>query len=327
MTNLNAAGSALFYSTYLGGSKFEESHGIAVDSAGSAYVTGGTGSSDFPTTPGAFQTTFGGLTDAFVTKLNAAGSALAYSTYLGGSNYDRCHGIAVDSAGSAYVTGGTSSSDFPTTPNAFQTTFGGGSSDAFVTKLNAAGSALAYSTYLGGNNYDESFGVALDSAGSAYLTGTTATCMQCPNPGNFPITPGAFQTASNGNYEVFVAKFTDVISVAIDIKPGEKPASLNPRSNGKIPVAILSSSTFDATTQVDRTSLTFGHTGNEQSLDFCNAGKQDVNGDGLPDLVCHFDTPKAAFQAGDTTGLLKGQTITGVPIQGSDAIRIVPSAR
>ncbi len=115
-----------------------------------------------------------------------------------------------------------------------------------------------------------------------------------------------------------------IITVAIDIKPGEDPPSINPKAQGKIPVAILSSSTFDATTQVDRTSLTFGHTGNEQSLAFCNRGGEDVNGDGLLDLVCHFDTPKTGFQTGDTVGVLKGKTVTGTAIKGTDSIRIVP---
>jgi hypothetical protein len=115
-----------------------------------------------------------------------------------------------------------------------------------------------------------------------------------------------------------------IITVAIDIKPGEDPPSINPKSHGKIPVAILSSSTFDVTTQVDRTSLTFGHTGDEQSLAFCNLHGRDVNGDGLLDLVCHFYTQKTRFKTGDTVGVLKGKTVTGAPIRGTDSIRIVP---
>ncbi len=114
----------LIYSTYLGGSSNDYANGIAVDSAGNAYVTGLTGSTDFPVTPGAFQTTFGGGIDAFVTKLNPSGTVLVYSTYLGGSSNDYANGIAVDSAGNAYVTGDTSSTNFPTTPGAFQTTSG-----------------------------------------------------------------------------------------------------------------------------------------------------------------------------------------------------------
>src|SRR5438477_4149011 len=152
VTKLNAIGSALVYSTYLGGSGSEGgAPGIAVDSLGNAYVTGGTASTNFPTTPGAFQTTLGGGTDAFVTKLNATGSALLYSTYLGGSGGEGgMFRIALDTVGNAYVVGHTSSTNFPTTPGAFQTALVGNVS-AYVTKLNATGSALLYSTYLGGS--------------------------------------------------------------------------------------------------------------------------------------------------------------------------------
>ena len=134
MTKLNPAGSGLVYSTYLGGSGDDYGDGIAVDAAGDAYVTGLTASTNFPTTAGAFQTIFGRFHDAFVTKLNPAGSGLLYSTYLGGSGYDEGYGIAVDAAGTAYVTGHTYSTNFPTTAGAFQTTHAGGN-DAFVTKL------------------------------------------------------------------------------------------------------------------------------------------------------------------------------------------------
>jgi uncharacterized delta-60 repeat protein len=113
-------------------------------------------------------------------------------------------------------------------------------------------------------------------------------------------------------------------TVTIDIKPGGFPNSINPKSRGKIPVAILSSPTFDAPAQVDRGSLTFGRTGDEPSLAFCTSGRADVNGDGRPDLVCHFHTPKAAFQTGDTEGVLKGKTIAAIPFSETDSVRIVP---
>ena len=196
VSKLNAAGSALVYSTYLSDSSPESGHEIAVDSSGSAYIMGDTYNTNFPITAGAFQTTYGGGRDAFVSKLNASGSSLIYSTYLGGSGNDEDGGIAVDSSGSAYVTGFTGSTDFPTTTGAYQTTNGGGG--AFVSKLNAAGSALAYSTYLGGSSLSIGFGIAVDSSGNAYVTGFTS--------GNFPTTAGAYQTTAGGNRDVFVSK-------------------------------------------------------------------------------------------------------------------------
>jgi len=203
VTKLNASGSALVYSTYLGGSSADYGNGIAVDSSGSAYVVGATQSTDFPTTSGAFQTTCGGnacaegWADAFVTKLNASGSALVYSTYLGGSSTDYGNGIAVDSSGNAYVVGTTTSNDFPTM-NPLQPTYGGGGNgDAFVTKLNPAGSALVYSTYLGGSDSDDGYGIALDGAGDAYVTGMTYST-------DFP-TMNPLQASNAGGYDTFVA--------------------------------------------------------------------------------------------------------------------------
>jgi hypothetical protein len=203
VTELAADGKSLVYSTYLGGSGGDYGQGIAVDSAGHAYVTGFTASSDFPTTPGAFQTSSGHTWDAFVTKLAADGKSLVYSTYLGGSSQDGQdlgYGIAVDSAGCAYVTGSTTSTDFPTTPGAFQTSYGG-SGDAFVTKLAVDGKSLVYSTYLGGSGGCFGHGIAVDSAGYAYVTGRTGS--------NFPTTPGAFQTIFGGELNAFVTKLAE----------------------------------------------------------------------------------------------------------------------
>ncbi len=183
VTKLNATGSGLIYSTYLGGSDSDASTGIALDASGSAYVTGNTSSPDFPTTIGGFQSGAGGSGDAFVLKLTPDGSGIAYSTYLGGNARDESAGIAVDTAGSAYVTGTTFSVDFPTTPGALDTTCGDtgfcdfsqagasmtGLADAFVTKLTASGTALAYSTYLGSGGHDEGRGIAIDGSGNAYV--------------------------------------------------------------------------------------------------------------------------------------------------------------
>ena len=198
VAKLSADGTSLVYSTYLGGSSDDEGLGITVDTSGNAYVTGATLSPNFPLTPGAFQTTHSNYSDVFVTKLNSSGSALVYSTLLGGShgynggNADQSgNAIAVDSSGAAYVTGSTDTPDFPTTPGAFRTSTGPGGS-IFVTKLNPAGSALVYSTYLawGGGDGD---GIAVDSSGAAYVTGTTLSAT------DFPITPGAFQTVFRGS--------------------------------------------------------------------------------------------------------------------------------
>ena len=185
---------------------------IALDAAGNAYVTGDAFSTDFPVTPGAFQSTNPAAAsespDAFVTKLNATGTALVYSTCLGGGGaYAGNQGgaIAVDAAGNAYVAGRTTSAEFPVTQGAFQTTYpssnDGGT--AFVSKLNPAGTGLVYSTYLGGSGGvvnvtptlaflggDQASGLAIDSSGNVYLTGSTASA-------NFPVTPGAFQSTNH----------------------------------------------------------------------------------------------------------------------------------
>ena len=182
VTKLNPSGSALVYSTYLGGSGVDYGQGIAVDSSGSAYITGDTNSTNFPTANPIQGAYAGGYSDAFVTKLNPSGSALVYSTYLGGSDIDYGRGIAVDSSGSAYITGGTFSTNFPTA-NPIQGAHAGGYDDAFVTKLNPSGSALVYSTYLGGSKRDFSGGIAVDSSGSAYITGgTDSTDFPTANP-------------------------------------------------------------------------------------------------------------------------------------------------
>jgi hypothetical protein len=202
VAKFNPSGSALEYSTYLGGSGLEyfgdDGYGIAVDAAGNTFVTGSTAADDFPTTPGAFQTALRGQQNAFVTKLNATGSALMYSTYLGGSSSDEGSSIVVDGGDNAYVAGYTYSSDFPTTPGAFQTSYGG-QVDAFVAKLNPTGGTLAFSTYLGGSDADSVGSIAVDATAAVYVTGSTRSP-------NFPTTPGVFQTGLNGNYDAFVTK-------------------------------------------------------------------------------------------------------------------------
>ncbi|HKC26254.1 MAG TPA: SBBP repeat-containing protein, partial [Thermoanaerobaculia bacterium] len=203
---------ALVYSTYLGGSNGDGAAAIAVDAAGNAYVAGSTTSADFPVTAGAFQTAkkspSTNIADAFVTKLNPQGSALVYSTYLGGTLSEGdsftffTRGIAVDAAGNAVVAGSTSATDFPTTAGVAQQTYGGGYFDAFVTKLNAAGSGLVYSTYIGGSGLEYAGGLAMDATGAVYVTGTT-------DSRDLHVTPGAFQTVYGGGVDdTFVAKLS-----------------------------------------------------------------------------------------------------------------------
>ncbi|WP_164929485.1 FG-GAP-like repeat-containing protein [Gloeobacter violaceus] len=264
---LNAAGNGLVFSTFLGGTLEDNANGVAVGSGGGIYVTGNTGSFDFPVTDGVADTSFNGGSDLFVTRLEAAGNAIrystftggtladsgndivlgasenvyvvgttsgagypvipnpgvydvsfnggfdvvvtrfndvgvrVYSTYLGGTGQDSGNAIALGSDGSVYVTGSTASPDFPTTSGAYDTSFNL-LPDAFVTRLNAGATALIYSTFLGGTLGDVGLGITLDSAGSAYLTGSTLST-------NFPVTFGAYDTSYNGGTsfgDVFVSK-------------------------------------------------------------------------------------------------------------------------
>jgi hypothetical protein len=275
VAKLDAAGSALIYSTYLGGNTSDTANGVAIDGAGNVYVTGVTFSTNFPTTPGAFQTTCGDCgpnkySVAFVTKLNPAGSALVYSTLLGGSGYTYGYGIAIDTSGNAYISGFTTSTEFPTTAGAYQTTMSGldnvgyvaklnstGSNlvyatyletagpgialdssgntyvtsggcfssppivnpivstgpdycGPYVTELNAAGTALVYSTPLGGSLGGTGYGIAVDASGNAYVTGVTAST-------DFPTTPGAFQTANAGLADAFVVKISPAVTSGITL--------------------------------------------------------------------------------------------------------------
>ncbi|MET0622748.1 MAG: SBBP repeat-containing protein, partial [Pyrinomonadaceae bacterium] len=163
----------IVYSTYLGGSGADQGLGVAVDSAGSAYVTGSTASANFPVAGGA-QASHGGSDDAFVLKLNASGSAIVYATYIGGAREDFGQAIAVGADGSAYVAGRTFSANFPVTAGALQTA-NAGNYDAFAAKLSPDGSALVYATYLGGADFDAASALATDAAGNAYLAGRTSS--------------------------------------------------------------------------------------------------------------------------------------------------------
>jgi uncharacterized protein (TIGR03437 family) len=218
VSRLAPAGNSLILSTYIGGSYDDDAFGIALDSSGSVYVSGYTASFDYPTTTGAFQTYLLGNTNAFVTKLNATGTALVYSTLLGGSGdeavltsafgltppqiaFDFGSQIAVDASGYAYVAGVTTSSDFLTTAGAYSTVNQGGGGDAFLAKLLPDGSGLVYSTLLGGSSFDAATSVSVDASGSALLGGVTSSS-------NFPTTPGAFSGTFKGTKgNAFIARF------------------------------------------------------------------------------------------------------------------------
>ncbi|MFH1825620.1 MAG: SBBP repeat-containing protein [Candidatus Firestonebacteria bacterium] len=210
ITKINATGDALIYSTYLGGSGFDYGSSIAVDSSRNVYITGWTTSTNFPV-QNAYQGAYGGGYDAFITKINASGNALIYSTYLGGNNWDYGYGIAIDSSENAYVTGFTKSTNFPVW-DAYQRTYAGGSCDAFITKINASGNALTYSTYLGGSDDESGSSIAVDNSGNAYVTGFTKST-------NFPVRD-VYQGTNAGDYDVFITKINSPI--VIDL-----PANLN----------------------------------------------------------------------------------------------------
>lgn len=199
VVKLSASGDELVYGTFLGGSVWDVGTGLAVDTAGCAYVTGWTLSPDFPTLNPYDGSYNGGYQDVFVTKLSPSGNALIYSTFLGGSGNDEASGMAIDRSGWAYLTGRTTSTDFPTSDPC-----GGnlrGLSDAFVTKLSPLGCALEYSIYLGGAGEDQGFGIAVDAAEYAYLTGRTASA-------DFP-TPNPYDGTFNGGaWDAFVTKLS-----------------------------------------------------------------------------------------------------------------------
>lgn len=205
VVKLNSTGSALQYSTYLGGTSNDAGWGLTVDASGNAFVTGGTESSNFPRTAGAFQQNLSGTRDAFVAKLSSDGRSLIFATYLRGSEIDQGNGIAIDKFGNAYIAGNTASANFPTTAGVIQPAYQPGAcgfpssapcNDVFIAKLNPAGSSLIYSTLLGGSSGDVGYGIAVDDVGNVLATGLALSS-------NFPTTPALFATPAAPG---FVAK-------------------------------------------------------------------------------------------------------------------------
>lgn len=199
VSKLSSKGDELVWSTLLGGSDRDDGYDLAVDAAGNVYVAGITGSQDFPT-KNAFQGDQGDE-DAFVAKLDPAqkgAASLVYATFLGGDGPDAGFDIAVDGSGSAYVTGYARSGTFPVTQGAFDSVFQG-MEDAFVAKLDPTGGHLQSSTFLGGKEEDEAWGIAVDSGGGAVVAGYTRSR-------GFPATPNAYQSKARGQWDAFVTK-------------------------------------------------------------------------------------------------------------------------
>lgn len=234
----------LIYSTFIGGSGFDEGYKISLDGSGNTYITGTTYSSSFPVTAGVYDDSQDGNWDVFVSKLNAAGSSLLYSTFLGGTSVDQGYGIAVDESGNAYVTGHTYSASFPVTPGACDESHNG-YSDIFLSKLNATGNSLLYSTFLGGNHYDWGYGLVLDGSGNAHITGWTSSP-------SFPVTPGAYDESHNGGNDVFVSKLNStgsslIYSTFLGTSGGENGEAIARDESGNVYITGSASSSFPVT--------------------------------------------------------------------------------
>lgn len=338
VTKLSSTGQSLVYSTYLGGMSDDRGLDIAVDAVGRAVVVGFTRSADFPATAGALDpfcgtdgTCNGGFSeDGFLTALTPTGSGLVFSTYLGGSSSEIASGVALETSGAIYLTGRTSSADFPSV-NPIQPT-NAGSSDFFAARVSADGSSFLFSSYLGGSSMD-GFGplggdgkIAVDGFNNAYVTGATLS-------NDFPTTSGAFDvscgtdgTCNGGFVDGFVAKLAaDMTLVAIDIKPGSFPNSINTRKKGVIPVAVLGTPAFDPAS-VDPATVCFGEADDTMpSQRDCSVAPGtvlvDANKDGIFDLVLHFETQETGIDSGDTQACLTGELFDSTSIEGCDSIK------
>jgi hypothetical protein len=286
LTELNQAGSGLVFSTYLGGTGGEIDESIALDADGYPYVSGATSPAApeaFPTTPGAYDRTPNG-SDGFVTKFARDGSSLVYSTYLGGSGGERGGDLALDRDGDAYVTGSSVSTDFPTTPDAFDRTFNSGSSsDAFVTKVDPAGSSLVYSSYLGGFQSDDPSGIAVDRRRNAYVVGSTFSF-------DFPVTANAYDRSHN---------------------PYSQDAYLTKFAIGFPPPTSLALSPKVATNSLD------------ESSHCVTADVRDASGDPSPEVIVRFSVSGTVSASGSETTGQNGEAgfcYQGPELPGTDQI-------
>ncbi len=216
VTKLAGSGASLIYSTFIGDSGNESGTGIDIDDSGQVYLTGPTSSPGFPTTPGAYDTSFNGNTDIFVLKLSAGGNALVYSTFIGSGGFDESVDLVRDSSNNVIVAGRSVSGNpvYPTTANAFDTSFNG-TNDVIVSKLAASGANLLYSTFLGGSANDAANAMALGADGQVYVTGFSAASGASAT--DYPTTPGAFQTLHAGQNDIFVSRINTAQSGAASL--------------------------------------------------------------------------------------------------------------
>lgn len=277
---LNAAGNDLEYSTFIGGSGNDESVGIAVDSLGNAYIAGTTHSLNFPTTPGAFRTTFnGGTSDWFAVKLNPTGSSRVYATYIGGSIGPGCYScwedagnIAIDSAGNAYIVGGGEADDLPATVGAYDTTYNGGY-DVYVVKLNADGNDRLAATYFGGAGHEWAEGLSIDINGNVFISGGVEST-------DLPTTDGAYKTQFNGPGRIFfISKFDANLSslLASTYFEGFAPAITTDDSGNVYVAGMAMSSDFPTTPDAYDTTFNGGVSNGGVLIDtFCSPGGCDA---------------------------------------------------
>lgn len=254
ISKVSAAGQDLFYSTFVGGNLDDSVNGVAVDSAGNAYIAGETSSDNFPTTTNPYQKDLKGLADMFATKLNPSGNQLLYSTYVGEFDAEeRAQAVAVDTAGNIIIAGFTTTFAFPTTEGAYDRTFNG-ATDIILVQLNATGQQLVFSTYFGGNSHDLPRGLAVDGAGEIYMAGYTQSV-------DFPTTEGAFQRTFRGIQDAFLARFSQsgkrlVFSTLLGGSGQEVAFGLSIEPGGRLLVAGQTTSTdFPTTTGAYQTTM------------------------------------------------------------------------
>jgi hypothetical protein len=208
VAKLSPAGNSLMLSTYLGGGGFDRVSSIVLNATGYVHLIGVTSSSNFPTTPGAYDVSQGGSNDGFAAKFDSTLSMLIYATFLGDDGEDEAHSLAVDPAGNMYICGHAGSGNFPTTPGAYDPIYNGGNADGFVLKLDPRGSSLLYSTFLGGSGGDDLYSLALEAGGAVHVTGKTVSS-------DYPTTPGAYDRSHNGAGDDVVVTSLDPFSTAI----------------------------------------------------------------------------------------------------------------